>query len=229
MVLLRMLVFRPTEKLSAAPAPKTVAKTSAPLVATTTKAELRVLPRCAAPEAAPETAPETAQSLLPSAHKGLDNADAATEGLATPSELGAPSELAALWAHTVQRLCDAGSITALVRELAMQASCVAMTPFDGTAAAKWHLHVAQAPLRAPVHQEKLQAALAELQGHPVQLLVDAGQAPDSPAQRTMAKQQEQQQYAEHAVQNDPMVQLLMQQFKTARIVPGSVKFHTQKG
>jgi DNA polymerase III subunit gamma/tau len=215
MVLLRMLVFRPTEKLSAAPAPKTVAKTSVPLVATTTKAELRVLPRCAAPE--------TEQSLLPSAHKGLDNADAATKELATPPEL------AALWAHTVQRLCDAGSITALVRELAMQASCVAMTPFDGTAAAKWHLHVAQAPLRAPVHQEKLQAALAELQGHPVQLLVDAGQAPDSPAQRTMAKQQEQQQYAEHAVQNDPMVQLLMQQFKTARIVPGSVKFHTQKG
>jgi DNA polymerase III subunit gamma/tau len=142
-----------------------------------------------------------------------------------PQAPQAPTELAALWADVVARLCNAGSITALVRELAMQASCVAMAPFDGTSPARWHLHVPQAPLRVAAHQDKLQAALAQLLGQPVQLVIDAGQAPDSPAQRAMAKQQQQQLQAEDAIHNAPVVQLLMQQFKTARIVPGSVKFH----
>jgi DNA polymerase-3 subunit gamma/tau len=59
----------------------------------------------------------------------------------------------------------------------------------------------------------------------VQLELEAGVASDTPAQRAGAERTRRQNEAEQIIHNDPLVQALMQQFKTARIVPGSVKFH----
>jgi DNA polymerase-3 subunit gamma/tau len=50
-------------------------------------------------------------------------------------------------------------------------------------------------------------------------------AEDSPAIRATAERDRRQREAEQIIHNDPLVQALMQQYKTARIVPGSVKPH----
>ncbi|HEX3138502.1 MAG TPA: DNA polymerase III subunit gamma/tau, partial [Rhizobacter sp.] len=80
-------------------------------------------------------------------------------------------------------------------------------------------------LRAPAQRDKLQAALAELLKHAVQVEIEAGVASDTPAQRAAAERSRRQSEAEKIIHDDPLVQALMQQFKTARIVPGSVKPH----
>jgi len=46
---------------------------------------------------------------------------------------------------------------------------------------------------------------------------------DSPARREAAAARQRQQQAEEAVQADPLVQALLEQFGTARIVPGSIR------
>jgi len=72
----------------------------------------------------------------------------------------------------------------------------------------------------------VQAALADLLKQPVRLEVEgSGAATDTPALRAAAERLRRQAEAEQIIHNDPLVQTLMQQFKTARIVPGSVKFH----
>jgi DNA polymerase-3 subunit gamma/tau len=46
---------------------------------------------------------------------------------------------------------------------------------------------------------------------------------DSPARRDAAERERRQRQAEAAIRNDPLVLDLMSQFKSARIVPGSIK------
>lgn len=136
------------------------------------------------------------------------------------------TELGDRWAEMVARMNDAGRITALTRELAMQSECLAIDERDDTSgSAVVRLRVERETLRAQGQRDKLQAALGETLGRPVQLLVDSGAAVDSPAQRAVAWRTRRQTEAEQIIHNDPLVQSLMQQFKTARIVPGSVKFH----
>jgi DNA polymerase-3 subunit gamma/tau len=48
---------------------------------------------------------------------------------------------------------------------------------------------------------------------------------DTPAKRIAAERQRRQQEAEKIIRNDPLVQEMLAQFKTARIVPGSIKPH----
>jgi len=137
---------------------------------------------------------------------------------------GCALELSALgdrWAAAVQALCAAGSIGALVRELAMQAECVAID--ERASPIMWRLRVERETLRTPANAEKLQAALAEWLGRPVRLEMEAGMAQDSPARREAAERARRQVEAERTIQEDPLVQALMAQYKTARIVPGSVK------
>jgi DNA polymerase-3 subunit gamma/tau len=119
----------------------------------------------------------------------------------------------------VAQLVERQAIGALVRELAMQAELVAA---DG---ASWRLRVERESLRAPPLRDKLQAALSDIQGHPVQLDVEGGVALDSPARRDAAERARRQREAEQIIHGDPLVQELMGQFKTARIVPGSIKPH----
>ena len=134
-----------------------------------------------------------------------------------------PTPLGDRWAEVVGQMNEAASISALVRELAMQAQCVAID--EKAQPAVWRLRVERETLRTPAQRDKLQAALSELLKQPVQLELEAGVASDTPAQRAGAERARRQNEAEQIIHNDPLVQALMQQFKTARIVPGSVKFH----
>jgi DNA polymerase III subunit gamma/tau len=107
--------------------------------------------------------------------------------------------------------------------MAMQAHCLSVETRDG--ALVWRLCVEREMLRAPAQRDKVQAALSELLQQPVRLELEGGQATDTPARRAGAERERRQTEAEQIIHNDPLVQTLMQQFKTARIVPGSVKFH----
>jgi len=134
-----------------------------------------------------------------------------------------PTVLGDRWAEAVSQMNETASISALVRELAMQAQCVAVD--EQVQPPVWRLRVERETLRAPAQRDKLQAALSELLKQPVQLELEAGVASDTPAQRAGAERARRQNEAEQIIHNDPLVQALMQQFKTARIVPGSVKPH----
>jgi DNA polymerase-3 subunit gamma/tau len=80
-------------------------------------------------------------------------------------------------------------------------------------------------LRAAAPVEKLQAALTVLLDGTVRLDVQAGVADDSPARRDAVERARRQAQAEQIIHDDPLVQALMAQYKTARIVPGSIKPH----
>jgi len=127
------------------------------------------------------------------------------------------------WAEVVAQLIEQGSITALVRELAMQAQCVAIEQAGAGSGEIWRLRVERDPLRAPTQRDKLQAALAALLRRPIQLETEAGVAEDTPGLREAALRAQRQAQAERIIENDPFVQSIKQQFKSARIVPGSVK------
>jgi DNA polymerase-3 subunit gamma/tau len=127
------------------------------------------------------------------------------------------------WAALTAQMAQAGSIGALVRELAMQAECIG---FDAAAGpVRIALRVERETLRSTANVDKLQAALVRALGQPVQLQVEAGTAEDSPARRDAAERARRQAEAEQIIHDDPLVQALMAQYKTARIVPGSVKPH----
>jgi DNA polymerase-3 subunit gamma/tau len=127
------------------------------------------------------------------------------------------------WADTVKQLSEAGSIGALVRELAMQAECIAID--ESVDPVRWQLRVEREMLRAPANCDKLQAALAQALQRPVRLSVEAGTAHDSPARRDAIERAQRQAEAEATIQSDPLVRALLAQYEGARIVPGSIKPH----
>jgi DNA polymerase-3 subunit gamma/tau len=141
----------------------------------------------------------------------------AATGVFTPTALGAR------WAELVRAMAEAGSISAFARELAMQAQCVALDEQATPIACS--LRVERETLRAAAPVEKLQAALTVLLDRTVRLDVQAGVADDSPARRDAAERARRQAQAEQIIHDDPLVQALMAQYKTARIVPGSIKPH----
>jgi DNA polymerase-3 subunit gamma/tau len=125
------------------------------------------------------------------------------------------------WYDAVSRLLRAGAVTALVRELAQQAGLERVD--GGTQPPTWHLQVERDSLRSDALRDKLCLALAAELGEPLQLALN-GQVPqDSPARRDAADRERRQRQAEDSIRNDPLVLDLMAQFKTARIVPGSIK------
>jgi DNA polymerase-3 subunit gamma/tau len=128
------------------------------------------------------------------------------------------------WAGIVAMLEQRQLITALVRELALQAELVAQGG-DG-AAPLWCLRVERDSLRTTALRDKLRAAVVEGLGMAgLQLELQAGAAQDTPARRAAAEKQRRQQEAEQIIHDDPLVQEMLAQFKTARIVPGSIKPH----
>ncbi|MBV8605616.1 MAG: DNA polymerase III subunit gamma/tau [Pelomonas sp.] len=127
-----------------------------------------------------------------------------------------PTPLGERWAALVPGL----GLSALVRELAMQAECVGA---DGTL---WRLRVERESLRQDGLKARLQAALAQaLQQPDARVELEAGVAQDSPALREAAAAQARQRAAEQIVLDNEVARALMAQFKTARIVPGSIKPH----
>jgi DNA polymerase-3 subunit gamma/tau len=147
----------------------------------------------------------------PAAAARVEGTPAAPEPVRTP--------LGDRWAALVAQLVEAGAVTALVRELALQSECVA---FD-EAERRIVLRVERESLRHPGHAERLQGALAGTLGRPVQLEVEAGAVQDTPARRDAADRARRQREAEARFGQDPLVQQLTAQFSTARVVPGSIK------
>jgi DNA polymerase-3 subunit gamma/tau len=146
----------------------------------------------------------------------------------SPSPQSFASEgLGARWADLVAKLIAAGTVQAMTRELAMQSQCIALDEAAGESAAPLRcvLRVEREMLRSGTHVDKLQAALTEALGRAVRVEVESGVAEDSPAKREAAERAQRQAQAEQIVYNDPLVQALMKEFKTARIVPGSVRPH----
>ncbi len=155
MVLLRMLAFAPADE-RAAPAVPPPTPLAAPAVAPRTAGAAPTRTDAAVAQPAPvrvEPKPMTPSD---------DTATASLEG----------SAAADLWVALVQRLAASGAITAMVRELAMQAECVRVV--DGPSARVWHLRVERENLRAPALRERLQAAAAEAAGRATRLEVEAG-------------------------------------------------------
>ena len=125
------------------------------------------------------------------------------------------------WYALIKPLCDSGALAALVRELAVQAGLVAID--DHTDPPTWHLAVERETLRSPVLRDKLAGVLAAVLGHPLQLELQTGAPDDTPARRDATERQRRQAAAEAIIHADPVVRELLSQFKTARVVPGSIK------
>jgi DNA polymerase-3 subunit gamma/tau len=119
------------------------------------------------------------------------------------------------WQATVQQLVEREAVTALVRELALQAQLVARD--EG----HWMLRVERESLNQPASRERLRAAL-HAAGHAVDLTVEVGPVTDSPARRQAVAAAQRQQAAEQIILNDPFVQQMQRDFG-AKIVPGSIK------
>lgn len=119
------------------------------------------------------------------------------------------------WQATVQQLLEREAITALVRELALQAQLV------GRDEGHWMLRVERESLNQPASRERLRTAL-HAAGHAVDISVEVGPITDSPARRNAVAAAERQQAAEQIILNDPFVQQMQRDFG-AKIVPGSIK------
>jgi DNA polymerase-3 subunit gamma/tau len=125
------------------------------------------------------------------------------------------------WIATVATLVGEGRITALVRELAWQSQCIAHE--DGEAGVRWVLRCDREILRQGQHRERLEGVLAELHGKPVNLELEGGAVSDSAARRDAVARARAQSSAEQIILDDPFVQQMLQQYRTARIVQGSIR------
>ncbi|RZL10992.1 MAG: DNA polymerase III subunit gamma/tau [Rubrivivax sp.] len=124
------------------------------------------------------------------------------------------------WADVVARLQQEGLVVALVRELAIQAECVAVQ--DGPEQTVWRLRVERESLRTEMQRERLTQAVQKLLGAQVSLEFEAGVARDSPALRELSHKASRQAAAESLIRQDPLVNALLHQFPGARVIPGSI-------
>jgi len=169
-----------------------------------------------APESRPAAAPVDAAVATPVRHAtDLPEPPARPIGIEPAPPAVVPGAEGDFWHAVVQKLVAAEAVTALTRELALQAELVART------AECWTLRVESGSLAQSGARERLQAALAEA-GHAVQLQVELGAVKDCPARRNALAATQRQKAAEAVLMADPFVQEMMREFG-AKIVPGSVK------
>jgi DNA polymerase III subunit gamma/tau len=211
MVLLRFLAFPPADAARPAMQPRANAALQVP------RAQARTSAPVPAPVAAAARIAAAIPAAIPAAIAGPDPEPRKAPDAPLPP---ATTPLGDRWRNTVETLCEAGTITALVRELALQSQLEAISPGDPPV---WRLIVDRESLRAPALADKLQAALTASIGSPLKLDVAAGTATDTPAARRAREQAARQREAEDTILNDPVVRSLMAEFSTARIVPGSIK------
>jgi DNA polymerase-3 subunit gamma/tau len=108
-------------------------------------------------------------------------------------------------------------VTGLARQLATQSELVSVR--DGL----YVIRTAARPLAQGGHVEKLRQALSDAVGQTVRLQVDVGAVRSETAQgRDDTAKAERQSAAEQAIQADPLVQTLMNEFD-ATIVPNSIR------
>ena len=146
---------------------------------------------------------------------------APTSAAPQPGATAIDAALAERWHALVKPLCDEGTLSALARELAVQGGLRAID--SSTSPPTWRLVVEREALRSPLLRDKLAAVLATALGQALQLELEAGVPEDTPARRDAAQRQRRQAAAEASIHADPVVQELLGQFKTARVVPGSIK------
>ena len=237
MVLLRLLAFppaggapRPAPAPRAAPlrAPAPAAATLAVPLPTTPPAAPRAAMK---PAPAPEPVPAPVPVPVPAPAAAVRAAEPEPPAAVVAAAVAPPSAAATAataatalgdrWQALVQRLAAQGSIVALVRELAWQAGLAAVD--DAATPQRWCLLVERETLRSPALRDKLAAAMTAELGAAVELQIDAGSPDDTPSRRDAAERSRRQAAAEQLIRSDPVVLALMDQFKTARIVPGSIK------
>jgi DNA polymerase-3 subunit gamma/tau len=126
-----------------------------------------------------------------------------------------PSAEGDFWHTTVQQLIARDAITALVRELALQAQLVARDTDQ------WQLRVERESLNHAGNRERLTQALQQA-GFAVQLSIEVGRVSDNPQRRNAAAAAQKQGLAEKIMHNNPFVQAMMRDFG-AKITPGSLK------
>lgn len=148
--------------------------------------------------------------------KALPSTDPQPRPMANPDV----QALADRWAVTARRMADEGSLSGLVRELAWQGGLVGVE--DGPPE-MWRLRIAHESLRSPALKDKLAEALSQCLGRVLHLELQAGDPGDTPARRDAAERARAQASAEAVMREDPLVRSLLQQFSTARLVPGSIK------
>lgn len=197
----------PVRPVDAAPATAVIAE---PVVATALVAAAS--PRIVSPSSAPDTPADS-----PPAVTALTPADVAHPAATGPEG----AALADRWDATVRRLADEGRLTGLAKELAWQGGLVAV---EAGPPLVWRLRIAHESLRGAALKDKLAEALAQSLGEDApHIEVEAGDGGDTPARRDAAERARRQTHAEAVIRDDPLVQALLQQFSTARLVPGSIK------
>ncbi len=217
MVLLRMLAFPPRAEVAGITSvPVPVGTEKALRAATTTHVTKVDVTRAAAARSGAPPA-ETSDTGAPETRALEVEPSRAAVALPLPHDGIAADR----WTDLVSRLIEAGSIAAMIRELAMQAECIAID--EGDAEPVWRLRVDRENLRAPALRERLQAAMSEALRRSLRLEIEAGATSDTPAERAAQERRRRQAEAEQVIHDDPLVKALLAQYKTARIVPGSVK------
>jgi DNA polymerase III subunit gamma/tau len=128
------------------------------------------------------------------------------------------------WHQQVMGLGQQGLITALVRELAMQAQCLSHEPAQAPgAAARWVLRVERESLCTDSNRERLQAALATLAGGSADLQIERGKPTHTPALKEQAIREARQLAAQRLIESDALVGELLSQFPGAQFVAGSIR------
>jgi len=155
------------------------------------------------------------KSAEPLGAAGQGRAAATPLPASAPLPAPAPTPLPDFWQSVVSDLVQREAVTALTRELALQAELVRREP------GCWTLRVAQAALANGSARERLQSALAQA-GHAVRLELEIAPAHDTPAQRAAAAAQARLQAAHDSLLQDPFVQSMLRDFG-GKIVPGSLQ------
>jgi DNA polymerase III subunit gamma/tau len=126
-----------------------------------------------------------------------------------------PTPTGAAWAELLPQI----GVSGLSRTLAWQSQCLELhrDPLG------WRIQLRCASAALLQAQAKLDAALQQLAGVPVQLRIETGPANDTPQLREQAASQAQQQAAEAALAASPELALLRQHFPTTRVLPGSIQ------
>jgi DNA polymerase III subunit gamma/tau len=245
MVLLRLLAFKPAEKVTAIPAPAAGSAAAPPKksqpelpipsrIATLKDSALVALVTSDKPVVAATPVPEAepASDAVFSSISELNEALAqsgralpAINSIASadlPDVTGVSASVVAnsfgdIWAQTVNQLVAAEAVNALTRELALQSE------LRSQVGSLWTLRVERESLSQPSARDKLQAALQQALGDTaMKLAVEVGAVSDTPARRNAAALAERQRAAEEMIHNDPVVQGLIRDWG-AKIVPGSIK------
>ena len=216
MVLLRFLAFPPAASSPAGTARSAPLRAPAPpsMVLPATKLVAPVSP---VPAVRP-LPPVPQEAVMPAPPRSQPAAVSAEPAAATVHAVDAA--LGDRWDALVRQWIDGGLVSGLTRELAWQAGLESVRAGPPPV---WTLRVEHESLRSAALQEKLQALLAQTLGDALKLELVPGTASDTPARREAALRAQRQQAAEAAIRQDPGVIELLKQYKSARVVPGSVK------